>query len=117
MGIVLTLPVKADTDPTPPPPPPPPTPDIVLLPSRPKDRPNSSDENYYISLTWSADGIEFNLPEGIDSVNVIVYNNTQGWLGFVSRELNIITIPLPEGEYTIECYSDDGTCFSGTIKL
>ena len=78
--------------------------------------PNSSN-HMFIIIHKKANLLTFNLPEGIQSASVIVYNESDGWVGFVTRENNSVMLPFSSGIYNIEIDTNDGRIFIGIVSL
>lgn len=81
-------------------------------------RPNSlQDQESVIICHINNNIISFELPQGIESISINIYNDTEGWMGFVTRSANRIMIPYYSGSFYIDCYSQDNRMFSGIIQL
>lgn len=59
--------------------------------------------------------IEFLLPEGVESLFVRVYDSLFELEGIVTCANPRFEIPNLQGEYSIECITEDGRVFSGII--
>ena len=78
------------------------------------NRPNAP-QRIYIECQYRNGSIEFIFPNGIYSVSVHIYNDLDNWWGIATTEEPCIEIPFFNGNYIIECTSDDGRTFSGEI--
>ena len=55
--------------------------------------------------------------EGVNSMSVTVANESYQSFDIVTAEEPMMELSLPSGEYAIECLTDDGRTFTGTIVL
>lgn len=78
------------------------------------NRPNAP-QRIYIECQYRNGSMGFIFPDGIYSVSVHIYNDLDNWWGIATTEESYIEIPSFNGEYIIECTSDDGRIFSGEI--
>ncbi|MDE7189688.1 MAG: hypothetical protein K2N96_06045, partial [Muribaculaceae bacterium] len=69
----------------------------------------------FIECEYGDGFIKFFFPNGIYSVSVHIYNDLDNWWGIATTEEPCIEIPFFNGNYIIECTSDDGRTFSGEI--
>ncbi len=79
-------------------------------------RPNAPARDF-IECHYGAGYLEFGFSNNISSLTVELYNDTDSWAGFVTVETPIIETPVFEGEYTIQCTTNDGRIFKGIIDF
>ncbi len=70
----------------------------------------------FIVCQYGVGYLEFIFPNDINSLTIQVYNN-DSWTGFVTVEEPVIETPIFEGEYTIQCTTNDGSIFNGIIDF
>ncbi|MDE6670375.1 MAG: hypothetical protein K2K26_11930 [Muribaculaceae bacterium] len=80
------------------------------LPTRP-----NAPSHIFIECEYGDGFMKFLFPDGIYSLSVRIYNELDNWWGIATTEESYIEIPSFNGEYIIECTSDDGRIFSGEI--
>lgn len=71
----------------------------------------------YIACRYGAGVMEFSFIEGVNSMSVTVANESYQSFDIVTAEEPMMELSLPSGEYAIECLTDDGRTFTGTIVL
>lgn len=81
-----------------------------------QNRPNSLVEDVIICMI-SNNLISFELPQGVESISISIYNDTEGWIGFATREDNWVETPFTSGCFNIDCFTPDGRTFSGVISF
>ena len=79
-------------------------------------RPNAP-SRVYIECRYGAGVMEFSFIEGVNSMSVTVANESYQSFDIVTAEEPMMELSLPSGEYAIECLTDDGRTFTGTIVL
>lgn len=78
-------------------------------------RPNAP-SRLYIECFYGEGFVEFIFPDGVQTMEVRVYNGVDEYAGTVSVENPLFELPILSGEYEIECSCDDGRIFSGMIE-
>ena len=79
-------------------------------------RPNAP-SRFFIECVYGDCLLEFIFPQGVNSLSIKVYNETEEWLTNATLDAPIVEIPSLEGEYTVECTANDGRVFSGIITF
>lgn len=90
---------------------------VVLRHVKPaKNRPNAPSR---ISMEcFYGDGfIQPIFPEGVNSLCIRLYTETDEWTETVTISNNIVVLPPLKGTYCVECISDDGRTFVGEIDF
>lgn len=79
-------------------------------------RPNAP-SRVVIECSYGLNFIEFQMPEGANTLSVTVYNDDESFYGVVLKENPVFYTPQLNGEYMVQCVTDDGRVFAGTIEL
>lgn len=74
--------------------------------------------NLYLNCTLINGYLVFSFPEEVNSISIFIYNDYSSWSGFVTyTNPQTEIINLSSGKYIIECSTDNGRTFSGSITL
>lgn len=84
------------------------------LPSK-DNRPNAP-SRYYIACFYGESFIEFVFPNGVQTIEVRIYNEIYEYNGTATADTPWIELPSLSGIYDIECTTDDGRVFSGSVE-
>ena len=71
----------------------------------------------HVECMYSEDYLTFSFLGEISSYAIYMYNDTDEWYGYVSKEVPTVQIPHFLGTYTLECTADNGRVFIGTIEF
>ncbi|MBQ7042919.1 MAG: hypothetical protein IJN66_09475 [Muribaculaceae bacterium] len=72
----------------------------------------------YIICHYSVGYINIEIPEDVESVDVVIKNNNIPiWNCMLTHDNNATEIPKLVGIYEIICITDDGTTYSGEFNL
>ncbi len=72
----------------------------------------------YIICHYSEGYINIEIPENVESVDVVIKNNNIPiWNGMLTYDNNATEIPTLVGVYEIICITNDGTTYSGEFTL
>lgn len=88
---------------------------LRLLPPKDTLRPNAPSRSYIVCL-YSEGFIEFTFPDGVQSMEVRIYNGVNEYVGTTTADTPWIELPSLSGIYDIECTTDDGRVFSGSVE-
>lgn len=92
--------------------------EVVLRPTTPPDfRPNSLEEDNSIICIIFEKHIEFILPASVDFATVSIYNDKDGRFDLITHQENVIFYSFSKGTYFIECFTNNGTTYSGEIQF
>lgn len=84
-------------------------------PAKRTNRPNAP-SRAYIQCIYGDCFVEFILPDGVQTMEVRIYNGIDEYAGTVTADTPWIEIPNLSGIYDVECTTDDGRIFSGSIE-
>lgn len=84
-------------------------------PARKTNRPNAPSRSY-IECFYGVGFIEFVMPDGVQTMGVRVFNGVDEYAGTVTANTPWVELPNLSGIYDIECTTDDGRVFSGSIE-
>jgi hypothetical protein len=89
---------------------------VILRPKSLPTRPNAPSRNF-IECSYDIGYLNLNLPTGVNYANVSISEISSDiiWEGYVSTDSYTIQIPVLSGEYEIDCTTDDGRVYFGTL--
>ena len=90
---------------------------VIVLSSKSQSGRPKAPSRLHVECTYSADEMTFSFPGEISSYSICMYNDTDEWYGYISKEEPTVQIPLFVGTYTVECTANDGRVFTGTIEF
>ena len=78
-------------------------------------RPNAPSRSY-IECFYGEGFVQFVFPDGVQTMMVRVYNGVEEYTGTVTADTPWVELPILSGIYDVECATDDGRVFSGSIE-
>lgn len=77
-------------------------------------RPNAPSRNV-MECIYGDGFITCDFPEDVHSISIQLYNDCEEYSFIISRDNATMLIPPLNGEYCIECHSDNGSIFVGSL--
>ena len=71
-----------------------------------------------VRCSYSSTHIEIQFPEDISMMTVSIYNDNETiWYGILTKEVPSADLPKVVGEYSIECFADNGKTYSCILNF
>lgn len=79
------------------------------------NRPNAPSRSY-IECFYGEGFVQVVFPDGIQTMTVRVFNGVDEYAGTVTADTTWVELPILSGIYDVECTTDDGRVFSGSVE-